>query len=118
MTGFTFLPVNRSYFSVVADQPAQDYVPTAITYMITGNTGMAGVTLTYTDGTLKTATSDGTGLYTFKVSYNWTGTVTVSMPGYVFAPSNRSYLNVLSDQLAQDFVPYLAFYQYVPGVLR
>ncbi len=118
MTGFTFLPVNRSYFSVVADQPAQDYAPTAITYTITGNAGMAGVTLTYTDGTLKTATSDGTGLYTFKVSYSWTGTVTVSMPGYVFAPFTRSYLNVLSDQLAQDFVPYLAFYQYVPGVLR
>ena len=114
MAGFTFLPVNRTYSSVVADQPAQDYTPTAITYTITGNTGVPGVTLSYTDGTPKTATSDGSGNYSFTVSYNWSGTVTPSLLGYAFVPGSRSYLNVLADQTVQDYTAIFLYYQYMP----
>ena len=72
-------------------------------YTISGNTGIAGVTLSYTDGTPKTATSGVGGAYSFSVSYYWSGIVTPSLAGYTFTPTNRSYTNVVADQTAQDY---------------
>ncbi|MCU0285665.1 MAG: hypothetical protein MUF15_04625 [Acidobacteria bacterium] len=103
LTGYTFAPVNRTYTNVVANQTSQNYTATAITYTISGNAGTAGATLSYTDGTPKTATADGSGNYSFSVSYNWSGTVTPSMTGYTFTPANRTYTNVLANQSSQDY---------------
>ena len=50
-----------AYFSLV--------VPS--TYTISGHAVMAGAILSYTDGTLKTATADGSGNYSFTVIQNW-----------------------------------------------
>ena len=72
-------------------------------HTISGNTGIAGVTLSYTDGTPKTATSGVGGAYSFTVSYYWSGIVTPSLAGYTFTPANRSYTNVIADQTAQDY---------------
>jgi hypothetical protein len=72
-------------------------------YIISGNAGVAGATLSYTDGTSKTVTADGSGNYSFAVSYNWSGTVTPSKPGYTFTPANMPYTNVLANQTAQDY---------------
>jgi hypothetical protein len=101
--GYTFSPVSRPYANVIADQTAQDYTATPTTYAILGNAGIAGATLSYTDGSPKTATADGSGNYSFLVSYNWTGTVTPSKTGYTFSPASRPYANVLADQTAQDY---------------
>ena len=109
-TGYTFLPVNRTYTNVIANQPFQDYAPTPINITITGNAGVAGAILSYVDGTPKTATADGAGVYTFTVLYNWSGTVTPSLPGYTFAPVDRVYDAVLADQTAQDYVATLTPY--------
>ncbi len=103
LAGYTFSPTNRTYTNVVADQTAQNYTASAITYTISGNAGVAGATLSYTDGTSKTATSDSDGNYSFTVSYNWSGTVTPSLAGYTFSPTNLSYTNVLADQTDQNF---------------
>ena len=103
LTGYTFTPVNIGYTNVLADQPNQNYTATSITFTISGNAGAAGVTLSYTDGTPKTATADPAGLYTFTVSYNWSGTVTPSLTGYTFTPVNRTYTNVLVNQTSQDY---------------
>jgi adhesin/invasin len=66
---------------------------------ITGNAGVAGVTLTWMDGTTqKTATSDAQGLYIVSVPYLWSGTVTPSLTGYTFVPINRTYTTISSDQ--------------------
>ncbi|MCP4221323.1 MAG: choice-of-anchor D domain-containing protein [bacterium] len=103
LTGYTFAPANIPYTNVIANQTSQDYTPTAITYTISGNAGAAGVTLSYTDGGAQTATADGSGNYSFTVSYNWTGTVTPSLTGYTFAPTSTPYTNVLANQTAQDY---------------
>ncbi len=70
---------------------------------ISGNTGVGGVTLSYTDGTGKNAMSDANGNYSFKVSYNWTGTVTPSLACYTFSPFNHSYSNITNDQAVQNY---------------
>ncbi len=71
---------------------------------ISGNAGVAGATLSYTDGTAKTATADGTGAYSFTVSYNWSGTVTPAKVGYAFTPVNRAYTALTSDSTTQDYL--------------
>jgi hypothetical protein len=103
-TGYTFTPASKPYTNVLANQTAQDYTATPITYAISGNAGVAGATLSYTDGAAKTATADGSGNYSFLVSYNWSGTVTPSKTGYTFSPASRPYTNVLADQTAQDYI--------------
>jgi len=101
--GYSFSPVNRPYTNVLTDQTVQDYTATAITFTISGNAGVASATLSYTDGTLKSPTADGTGLYSFQVSYNWSGTVTPSKTGYSFSPASKTYANVLANQIAQNY---------------
>ena len=102
-TGYSFTPVNRIYTNVLTDQTAQNYTTAPITYTISGNAGLSGVILYYTDGTPKTATADGSGNYSFTVSYSWSGTVTPALAGYSFTPTNRTYTNVLSDKTVQDY---------------
>jgi Tol biopolymer transport system component len=110
MTGYTFTPASKTYANVLANQTAQDYTATAITYTISGNAGVAGVTLSYADGAAKTATADGSGDYLFTVSYNWSGTVTPSKTGYTFTPASKSYTNVLANQTAQNYTATLITY--------
>jgi hypothetical protein len=95
------------------------YSSTAITYTISGDTGVAGVTLSYTDVTQKTAISDADGSYSFNVSDNWSGTVTPSKAGYTFSPVNRPYTNVLANQTGQDYTATAITYRiYLPLVNR
>jgi len=75
-----------------------------ITFTISGNTGVSGTILSWTDGTAKSVTADSNGNYTFSVSYNWTGTVTPSMGGLNFTPSKEMYANVLSNLLNQNYL--------------
>jgi len=70
---------------------------------ISGNTGAADVTLTYTDDTIKTVASAGNGSYSIPVSYNWSGTVTPSHPCFTFSPSSRDHSNVIANQASQNF---------------
>ena len=102
-TGYTFTPVSKSYPNVETNQTGQDYTATAITFTISGNTGVGSATLNYTDGTAKTVLADGNGDYSFTVSYNWSGTVTPVKPGYLFTPVSRSYSYTLANQTAQNY---------------
>ena len=103
MAGYNFSPVNITYTNVLTNLTGQNYSATPITYTISGNGGMAGTILSYTDGTPKTATADGSGAYSFTVSYNWSGTVTPSLTGYTFTPNNATYTNVLANQ-TQNYI--------------
>ena len=100
-TGYTFSPTSRTYPPVTSNQTSQNY---AVLVAISGNAGVAGATLNYTDGTPKTATADGSGAYVINVPRGWTGTVTPSMPGFTFTPSSRSYSNLLTSQSAQNYM--------------
>ena len=54
--------------------------------------------MSYTDSTPKTVTADGSGNYSITVPYGWSGVVTPYKTGYTFAPVNKSYSNVQSNQ--------------------
>ena len=99
-TGYVFSPASRNYSNVTANQTAQNYTAQVV---ISGSTGIAGVTLRYTDVTLKTVTADGSGNYSFIVPMGWTGIVTPYKTGYTFTPVNRSYSNVQTGQSAQNY---------------
>jgi len=71
---------------------------------ISGNAGVAGVTLSYFDGTPKTVNTDGNGNYTFIVPYGWSGTVTPSRTGFSFAPASQTYTNLAADQSGQNYL--------------
>ena len=83
LTGYTFSPTSLSYTNVLANQINQNFTAAQV-FTISGNAGVAGATLSYTDGTTKTAISGSDGSYSFTVSYNWSGTVTPSLTGYTF----------------------------------
>ena len=102
-TGYTFSPTSRTYSNLSANQTAQNYTATYLSFTISGNAGMAGATLSFTDGYPKTATSAADGTYSFKVSQGWSGTVTPSHLCYTFNPVNRPYSNVQADQTAQNY---------------
>jgi hypothetical protein len=76
--------------------------PTAVPFTISGHTGIGGVTITYDGGS---TTSDTGGFYSFEVEDGWVGTVTPSKTGYTFSPPYRIYVNVMYNQLDQDFFP-------------
>jgi uncharacterized repeat protein (TIGR02543 family) len=103
LSGYTFSPLSKTYTNVTADKPGENYTATPITYTISGNAGISGVTLSYSDGTAKTVTAGSGGAYTLTVSYNWSGTVTPSFSGYTFNPVSRIYTNVLTNQITQDY---------------
>ena len=73
------------------------------TITISGNAGVAGAILCYTDGTAKTATANGTGAYTLTVSFGWSGAVIPAMTGYIFSPIKRSFTNITANASTEDF---------------
>jgi hypothetical protein len=70
---------------------------------ISGNAGATGVTLSYVDGTAKSATSQADGNYSLPASYGWSGVVTPSHACYTFSPTSRTYNNVTTNQTAQNY---------------
>lgn len=87
-------------------------------FTITGNAGVGGAILSYTDGAPKTATADGSGLYSFEVPSGWSGTVTPTKSGYTFAPVNKNYVNVLANQTNQNYVAAIDTPPSVLSILR
>jgi len=72
---------------------------------ISGNTVLGGVTLSYVEaGIPKTVTSLSNGSYSITLPYGWSGTVTPSLSGYLFSPTDRLYAPVLTNQTNQNFL--------------
>jgi hypothetical protein len=101
-SGYIFTPASASFTSLTANQTIQNFTAIRV-FVISGNAGVAGVTLSYTNGTPLTVTSDASGNYSITVPNGWTGTVTPSKASYTFAPVNRSYTNVTANQTAQNY---------------
>jgi hypothetical protein len=68
-----------------------------------GGAGIGGVSLTFSNGGGSTVT-DSSGFYTKRVAEGWSGIATPSKGDYIFTPSQRSYLDVISDIPDQDYV--------------
>ena len=106
--GYMFLPVSRTYASVVLNQTGQDYAATAAAVVISGSiktsegAAVEGVTVTFSEGG-GAATTDLTGTYSRALGYGWSGTATPSKAGYSFSPRVRTYGPVTSNLTNQDF---------------
>jgi len=74
-----------------------------------GDQGIAGVTMTFSDGGVSTTTTDAEGHYVKSVSSGWSGTVTPAKTGYIFDPSSRTYPSVTSSQIDQDYFASTSF---------
>ncbi len=68
-----------------------------------GGMGIGGVNLTLNNGGGSTVT-DSSGFYDKRVPEGWSGTATPSKSDYIFSPSQRSYLDVISDIPDQGYV--------------
>jgi len=101
LEGYNFTPASRIYSKVPGDMSNEDYVPTPITYTISGKLNMEGVELNGLPGNPITGI-DGT--YSAIVDFGWQGTVTPIKEGYEFKPSNRGYPPIKSDQTNDDYV--------------
>ena len=71
-----------------------------------GDAGIAGVTITFSGGEGE-ATTDAGGNYSHSVGYGWSGTATPSKAGYGFSPSNRSYTELVSDRMDEDYTGFI-----------
>ncbi|MBI3161613.1 MAG: S-layer homology domain-containing protein [Chloroflexi bacterium] len=104
--GYTFSPTSVSFTNLTATQTIQNFTATpgvSTPYIISGNAGVAGAILSYTDGVPKTAVADSLGAYAFTVSPNWSGTVVPSKGSYYFTPASRTYNNIVSHQTSQNY---------------
>jgi len=71
-------------------------------FVISGNTGVGGVTLVgFKGGPIN---SDSSGYYSIQVPFGWTGNVTPNKEGYTFEPSNLRFDPVKANRDAQDFI--------------
>jgi hypothetical protein len=62
----------------------------AATYSISGSAGVAGATVSYTGTSSGSTTADGSGNYTISGLSNGSYTITPSLTGYSFSPTNAS----------------------------
>jgi hypothetical protein len=71
---------------------------------ISTSTGLlvGGVNITFSGYSIP-AVSDGNGNYSMTVDYNYTGIAIPSANGYTFNPVNRSYTNVTTNQISQNY---------------
>ena len=103
----SFTDASGPYTSALNNVSITIYPATSIMYAISGNTGLANVTLSYTDGVAKTAISASDGSYNISIPSNWTGVITPSKTDYSFTPNNYSYSNITSDQPNKDYTAIL-----------
>jgi len=93
--GYTFEPATMTYSRVTSERDNQSYSPTLITLTISGSTGMDGVVM---EGLPGNPVTSGGGLYSAKVDWGWSGTVTPMIDGYEFTPATQTYTAISTNQ--------------------
>ncbi|BDU70472.1 hypothetical protein GETHOR_25730 [Geothrix oryzae] len=106
LAGFAFTPASRTYTALNANQTGQDFQARAVATLsgtvTVGGLPLAGATVTLSNAG-GSAVTNALGAYSAVVNSGWTGTATVTLAGYIFAPASRTYSNVVTDQAAQDY---------------
>ena len=105
LAGYMFAPASRTYTNLAANQTAQDYTATLLSYTISGTVtleggGLAGVTMAGLPGSPIT---DGAGFYQATVSHGASFTVTPTHDDYTFMPPSRTYAVVAGNHINQDY---------------
>jgi len=104
-SGFSFTPANFLYTNVLSNRPNQNYSISVQTFAISGNVGLSGVTLRYTEGSPKSVLSEAGGDFSIRVPQDWSGTITPAKIGYDFAPTSLTFYHVQSDKVDQNYSP-------------
>jgi len=98
--GYEFSPAYTDYSNVIETMSSQDFIATALTYVISGTAGMAGVQM---KGLPSDPITDENGYYTATVEYGFSKTVEPTMDGYNFTPASKIYTKVNSDRLNDNY---------------
>jgi lysophospholipase L1-like esterase len=97
---WTFSGANRLAHSVAAFAPASYIIAGYISE--TNDVPIGGVVI-LADANGGSDTTDPDGYYEVLVTSGWSGMVTPIKDGYLFAPSKRTYSNVTTDLLSQNY---------------
>lgn len=98
--GYGFNPASRSYLKVTDSLAQQDYVPRALTHMISGSAGAPGVMMR---GLPREPVTDPQGNYRAQVEYGWSGVISPHKEGFEFTPSERTYERVTSNLSNENY---------------
>ena len=99
--GYKFTPPNMTYGLIVRDQTNQNYTAARMTFTISGNAG--GVAGAVMNGFPDKPVSSRDGTYSATVEYGFTGEVTPEKEGYEFDPPSRSYTDLISAEINQNY---------------
>ena len=98
--GYTFEPASMVYTKITINRSEDNYVPSIITFIISGHTGVGGVMMQGLPGPV---VSDQRGYYSVELPYGWSGVIRPIKNGYDFDPSAKNYPKVLSNLTRQDY---------------
>jgi hypothetical protein len=106
-TGWSFNPVYRNYNSVIFDLKNEHFFGIKVKdqYTISGTVTSGGTALenVVLSGLPDNPDTDASGFYSALVTKGWSGTVTPTLSGYTFKPSNRAYSNVKDDFVNENY---------------
>ncbi len=98
--GFTFSPPARVYRELVGDIVDQDYRAEVLTYTVSGDVGLGGVSMAGLPGN---PIADAKGYYHAMVPYGWSGTVMPAKEGYTFTPPAKTYQQLVENMTEQNY---------------
>ena len=105
--GFEFTPSNKGFAPAKSNQ-IQNFSAAALQLLMTGTVGgVEGVKMKGLPGNVVTGAN---GVFSTKVDYNWTGTITPEKEGYEFNPAQLEYNNIITDQTNENFIPTVLTY--------
>jgi hypothetical protein len=79
----------------------------ALGYSVSGNTGIAGATVSYSGTSSGSVTADGSGNFSIPNLVNGSYTITPSLSGYSFSPASQAETVNGSNIAGVDFTPYI-----------
>jgi len=103
-TGFSSTAIMIPKMDKNQTQDITAYADLAISGKITDsdNIGISGVVINAANGIIDT--TDASGNYSLSVPYNWSGTATISKTGYTFDPANKSYTNITTSKIDENYI--------------
>ncbi len=100
--GYAFFPPANTYSALTTSLRNQDYDAAIITFTISGNAGLDGVTM---EGLPNRPTADADGFYSATVPYGWSGVVRPKKGDRKFNPTKKQYSPVSADLTDEDYIP-------------
>jgi len=87
-TGYTFSPTSANETLTTSNITGVNFTPAPTTFSISGNVGVAGVTVSYTGPSSGSVISGAGGAYTISGLANGTYIITPTLAGYIFTPTS------------------------------